>query len=88
MVFHVEVNFPGFPIVAGFAQEGGDQAEKGLFVGEDAGHAGATFELLVDAFQRIGGAQPFLVGTGQREDREALWQVFLQLGASLGALWA
>ena len=40
MVFHVEVDFSGFPVVAGLGQEGGDQAEEGFFIGEDAGHAG------------------------------------------------
>ena len=65
LVFHVEVDFPGFPFVAGFGQKGGDQAQEGGFIGEDAGHAGAAFEFLVDAFQRIGGAQPILVGGGK-----------------------
>jgi len=78
LVFHVEVDFSGFPVVAGFGEERGDQTEERFFIGEDAGHTGATFEFLVDAFQRVGGAQPFLVGGGQREHREALRQVFFQ----------
>ena len=49
MVFHAEVDCSGFPVVAGLGQEGGDQAEEGMFIGEDAGHAGAAFEFLVDA---------------------------------------
>ena len=57
MVFHVEVNFAGFPFVAGFAEEGGDEAQEGGFIGEEAGDAGAAFEFLVDAFERVGGAQ-------------------------------
>ncbi len=84
MVFQVEVKFSGFPLVAGFAQERGDQAQEGGFVGEDAGHTGAAFEFLVDAFQGVGGAHPFLVGGGQREHREALGQVFLQPAGELG----
>ena len=88
MVFHVEVNFSGFPIVAGFAEEGGDEAQEGMFVGEDARDAGAAFEFLVDAFQSIGGAQAFLVGGGQGEHGEPLRQIFLQprdeFGGALG----
>ena len=90
MDFHVEVNFCCFPIVAGFAQERGDQPEEGFFVGENAGDAGAAFEFLVDAFQRIGGPHPFLVGGGQREHREPLRQVFLhpsrEFGRAFGVL--
>jgi len=84
LVFHVEVNFSGFPIVAGFGQEGGNQAQEGEFIGEDAGHAGAAFEFLVDSFQRVGGAHPFLVGGGQHEHREALRQIFLHPGREFG----
>ncbi len=84
MVFHVEVDYSGFPVVAGLGQEGGNQAQEGGFVGEDAGDAGAAFEFLVDAFQRIGGAHPWLVGGRQREHREALRQIFLQPGRQFG----
>jgi hypothetical protein len=84
LVFHVEVDFSGFPIVAGFCQEGGDQAQEGRFIGEDAGDARAAFEFLVDALQRVGGAHSFLVGGGQREDRESLRQIFLQPGRQFG----
>jgi hypothetical protein len=37
LVFHVEVNFSGFPFVASFAQERGDQTQEGFFVGKDPG---------------------------------------------------
>ena len=84
MVYHVEVDFSGFPVVAGFGQEGGDQAEEGWFIGEDAGDASAAFEFLVDAFERIGGAHSFLVRGGEREHREALRQVFLHPGREFG----
>ncbi len=90
MVFQVEVDFSGFPIVAGFAQERSDQAQERFFIGEDAGHAGAAFEFLVDPFQRIGGAHPFLMGGGQREHREPLRQIFLhpdrQFGSGFGVV--
>lgn len=84
MVVHVEVDFSGFPIVAGFGQEGGDQAKERFFIREDAGDAGAAFEFLVNAFQRVGGAHALLVGGGQREHREPLRQIFLQPGGEFG----
>ena len=84
MVFHVEVDFSGFPFVAGLGQEGGDEAEEGGFVGEDPGDARAAFEFLVDAFQRVGGAHAFLVGNGEREHGEPLRQIFLQPSCEFG----
>ena len=39
---------------------------------------------MVDAFQRIGGTQPIVVGGGQREDCESLGQVFFQPGGEFG----
>src|ERR1035441_9905270 len=44
MVFHVEVNFGGLPFIAEFVEQGGDQAQEGGFIGEEAGDAGAAFE--------------------------------------------
>ena len=84
MAFHAEVDFSGFPVVAGFGQEGGDQAQEGAFVGEDAGHTRAALEFLVDAFQRMGGAPPLLVGHGEREHGKPLRQIFLQPGREFG----
>lgn len=80
MAFHVEVNFSGFPFVAGFGQQCRDQPEEGGLIWEDAGDMGAPFEFLIHAFQPIGGAQSFLVGEGQGQDGQALWQVFLHPG--------
>jgi hypothetical protein len=63
MVFHGEVNSGGdLPFVVDFAEQGGDQAQEGSFIGEEAGDAGAAFEFLVDPFQRVAGAQSGLVG--------------------------
>lgn len=78
MVFHVEVNFSGFPFLAGFSQQDGDQAQEGCFVGKEAGHARAPAQFLIDAFQGGGGSHPALTSGGQGEDRQALRQVFLQ----------
>ena len=68
MVFHVEVNFSGFPFLAGFGQQGGDQTQEGGFVRKETGHASAPAQFLVDAFQCVGGAHPTLVGGRQHED--------------------
>ena len=57
MDIHVEVDFSGFPLLACFAEESCDQAEQGGFIGKDACDAGAAFDFLVDAFERMGGAQ-------------------------------
>jgi hypothetical protein len=82
--FHVEVDFAGFPFFAGFGQEGGDEAQEGGFVGKEAGDAGAAFDFLVHAFERVGRAHFLLVRGGQGKNREALRQVFLQPGGEVG----
>ena len=51
MAFHVEVNFPQFPFVAGFGQEGRDQPQEGGFIGEDAGD---ILPLLKPGHMRLG----------------------------------
>jgi hypothetical protein len=88
LVLHVEVNFSGFPFLAGLGEQRGDETEEGSFVGKDAGDAGAAFDFLIQALQRVGGAQAFLVGEGQREDGKAQRQVFLhpdgEFGGALG----
>lgn len=88
MAFHVEVNFSGFPFVAGFAQKRGDQTEERRFIGEDAGHAGAAFEFHVDAFQSIGGAHSFLVCRRQGEHGEALREIFFHPAGQLGGAFS
>ena len=67
--FHVEVDFFGFPLLAELDEQGGDEAQDGGFVGEHACDPGAAFELLVDALQRIGGAQ--LAAPGARRSRRS-----------------
>ena len=84
MVFHGEVNFGGLPFVAQFVEHGGDQAQEGGFIGEEAGDAGAAFEFLVDPLQGVAGAQSELVGEWQGEDGEALGQVGFHPGGEFG----
>src|SRR4051794_31457973 len=45
------------PLVILLRQQGAGEADDGLVVGEDADDVGAAADFLVDAFQRVGGAQ-------------------------------
>ena len=47
MVFHVEVDFSSFPIVAGLGQESGDQAQEGFFIGDDRTNLSGPLRVLV-----------------------------------------
>ena len=47
MVFHVEVDFSSFQIVAGLGQESGDQAQEGFFIGDDRTHLSGPLRVLV-----------------------------------------
>src|ERR1035441_9829149 len=85
MVFHGEVNFGGLPFVAEFIEQGGDQAQEGGFIGEEAGDAGAALEFLVDPFQSVVGAQSELVGEWQGEDGETLGQIGFHPGGAVGS---
>ena len=86
--FHVEVDFSGFPLLAEIDEQGGDEAQDGGFVGEHACDAGAAFDLLVDALQRIGGAQLALVGGGSA-NTDKPWGRFSSIQAeSFGAVVA
>jgi len=79
LAFPVEECFSRFPPVAGFGQEGADQAQQGNFFREDAGRAGASFEFHIDPFEWIAGASPALALMGDREGEngEASGQIFL-----------
>jgi len=46
--FHVEVDFSGFPFLAGLGQQGCDQPQEGGFIGKETGDAGAAFDFLID----------------------------------------
>ena len=59
---HVEVNFSGFPFLASFRQQGGDQAQEGGFIWKETGDATAPAQLLVDAFDGVGVTHPALMG--------------------------
>ena len=84
MVFHVEVNFSGFPFVTDLREDGADEAQEGGFVWKEAGDAGAAFEFFIDAFEWVAGAQAALVLAGEGESGEALGEVFLHPGGEFG----
>ena len=86
MVIHVEVNFGGLPFVADFVEQGGDQAQEGGFIWEEAGDAGAAFEFLVDPFQSVAGAEAELLGWRQGEDGKTLGQVGFHPGGEFGSV--
>ena len=85
MVFHVEVNFGGLPLIIDFVEQSGGQAQEGGLVWEEAGDPSAAFEFLVDPFQGVAGAHASLVGHGQGEDGQALRQVDFHPGGELGS---
>jgi hypothetical protein len=41
------------PFIVLFEQERTDETHDGIFIGEDADHVGASFDLAVEAFERI-----------------------------------
>ena len=53
------------PFVILFQQDGADEPDDGVLVGEDADHLGPPFDLAVEAFNRVGGVQ--LGAMGRRE---------------------
>ena len=83
---HVEVEVSsGFPVVGDVAEESGDQAQERGGIGKDANHASAAFELLVDAFGEIGGAEADAMWWREREDGEAFWDVVFEPGGEFGS---
>jgi len=68
----VEIDLAGHPLVVEFGEQGGDEAQAGIGIGEDAGDAGAPAQFPVDAFQAIGGAQPHAMGRWEVEHGQTL----------------
>ena len=95
---HVAGSLDG-PFVVLFQQQGADETDDGVVVGEDADHVGAPLDLAVEALDRIGAVElrPMLlreghvgehVGLGIVENSGELWQLRATLigdGAPLGA---
>jgi hypothetical protein len=50
------------PFVVLFEQDRADETNDGIFVGEYANHLGASLDLAVDTFERIGGVGRILKG--------------------------
>lgn len=59
------------PLMVLLTEDGADQADDDLFVGEDADHVGASLDQLVDVYERFGGVDfaPVILREGhERED--------------------
>ncbi len=66
--------------------DGGDEAWDGGLVWEEGGDSGSAFDLAVEAFSHVGGAEPEAVALRECEDGEALWEVgFEPLGEVRGS---
>jgi hypothetical protein len=53
----VEIDLAGHPLVVEFGEQGRNQTQAGIGVGEDAGDPGALSQSPVDALQPVGGAE-------------------------------
>jgi len=53
--FQRHVSSADGPLIILFTENSADKANNGRLVGKDADHVGAALDLLVDAFQGIGG---------------------------------
>ena len=67
-----------------FSKKSGNKSEERGLVGKDAGDTGAAFDLLVDSFERIGGAKTPMVGDGEGQDGESLRDVIFEPGGEFG----
>lgn len=70
-----EVYFSRFPVIADFAEDGGDQAEQGIFVGEQVGDPCSAFDFLIESFEHVSGPQSSPVRRRGVEYRESLRDV-------------
>ena len=76
--FLCEIDFSGFPIFTDFDEDGGGESQERGLVGEEQRDAGAAADLFIQAFQHVGGAEPFALRGGQRQDREPFGRVGFQ----------
>ncbi len=53
----VEIDLAGHPLLVAFGEECQDEMQTRDGVGEDRGDASAEFDLTVDAFEAVSGAQ-------------------------------
>jgi len=68
---------PTGPLVVDLGEDGADEAQERLCVGEERGDAGASLDFLVECFECVGGAEPPSVFAWKREDRERFEDVRL-----------
>jgi len=49
---------PAGPLVVDLGEDGADEAQERLGVGEERGNAGAPLDFLIECFEGVGGAEP------------------------------
>ena len=69
---HVEIDFPGQPVVVDLDEQGTGQSEQGRLVGKQGDDPGASFDLSVESFQSIGGAQPLALCKNTQKGAEGI----------------
>ena len=74
----------GLRVVAGFAEDGADRPQQRGFVGEQRGHAGAAFDLLVGPLEHVGRPQAAPVLRRTFEDRQYVGYVGFCLSQKVG----
>ena len=79
----MEVNFASFPFFGDFDEDGGDEAQERGFAGEQPHDAGPSFDLRVERFAHIRGAQPLPCGLREAEDGEPFGKVGLSPSGKL-----
>ena len=72
-VFQVEIDLAGHPLLVALGEQSGNETQTGCGVGEDRGDACAAFDLAIDAFEAVGGAQAGALAVCPR--RLAFWAI-------------
>ena len=72
-----EVGASGFPLLGDFHEDGGDEAEDGIFVWKEGCDAGAALDFAVEALGGVGSAQALACVFWQGEDGETFRDVLL-----------
>lgn len=76
-VVHVDVSVCLHPVFVGFDGERPDEAQEALGVGKDAHDVGSAPDLLVEAFEHVGGLQVLVVPARQPEEGQRALDVLL-----------
>jgi hypothetical protein len=72
------------PVIVGFDQDGGDEAEEGGFVWEERSDAGTPFYFFVQKFEHVSGPESAAVSTWEGEDGQRLGDIFFEPVGKIG----